>query len=142
VPEHALQDFNQRIIDDFRANAGKVGAPFEGRPMILVHHRGARSSTERVTPLVYQPVGDNFAVFASWGGSPSHPQWFGNVVAHPRTTVEVGTDTIEVEARVLTGSEREAVWAKQKELMPVFGEYEEKTKGIREIPVVLFERAG
>jgi deazaflavin-dependent oxidoreductase (nitroreductase family) len=140
MPDPRPQDFNQTIVREFRDNAGKVGGPFEGSPMILVHHRGARSGTERVTPLVYLPVGDGFAVFASKGGAPVNPQWFANLVANPRTTVEVGTDSIDVAARVLDGSERDAVWSKQKELMPGFAEYEQKTKGIREIPVVLFER--
>jgi deazaflavin-dependent oxidoreductase (nitroreductase family) len=140
MPEPDVTDFNQNIVAEFRANAGIVGGPFEGSPMILLHHRGAKTGTERVNPLVYLPVGDNFAVFASKGGAPTDPQWFRNLVANPRTTVEVGADTVEVQAKVLDGDARHEIWSKQKELMPGFAEYEAQTKGIREIPVVLLER--
>jgi deazaflavin-dependent oxidoreductase (nitroreductase family) len=135
-----VTDFNAQIIDEFRANDGKVGGPFEGARMILVHHRGARSGAERVSPLVYQPVGDSFAIFASRGGAPEHPSWFHNLVANPDTVVEVGADTIPVHARVLEGDERTAIWAKQKESVPVFADYEQRTAGTREIPVILLER--
>jgi len=133
-------DFNTRIIEEFRANAGKVGGPFAGAPMVLLHHRGARSGQERVNPLVYQPVGDAFAVFASKGGAPTHPDWYRNLLAHPDTVVEVGTETIPVRARELAGDERKGIWERQKELMPGFADYEGKTQGIREIPVMLLER--
>jgi deazaflavin-dependent oxidoreductase (nitroreductase family) len=135
-----VTDFNAQIIDEFRANDGKVGGPFEAAKMILVHHRGARSGAERVSPLVYQPVGDSFAIFASRGGAPEHPSWFHNLVANPDTVVEVGADTIPVHARVLEGDERAAIWAKQKESVPVFADYEQRTAGTREIPVILLER--
>ena len=133
-------DWNEKIVEEFRANAGKVGGPFEGAPMILIHHKGAKSGTERVHPLVYQQVGRDFAIFASKGGAPTHPQWFRNLVAHPDTVAEVGSDNHQVKARVLEGSEREAIWEKQKQLMPGFAEYEQKAKHSREIPVVLLER--
>lgn len=133
--------WNRGIIEEFRANAGKVGGPFEGAPMILIHHKGAKTGTEHVNPLVYQAVDQDFAIFASKGGAPTDPQWFRNLVAHPEITVEVGTDTFPVTARVLEGSERERVWTRQKEMMPGFGEYEQKTQGIRDIPVILLERA-
>ena len=132
-------DFNQAIIDEFRANGGKVGGGFEGAPMVLLHHTGAKTGTERVAPLVFQPDGDRVVVFASKAGAPSHPDWYRNLVANPDTTVEVGTDTIAVRARVAEGEERDRLWTKQKQLMPGFAEYEEKTKGIREIPVVILE---
>ena len=108
--------------------------------MVLLHHRGARSGQERVNPLVYQPVGDAFAIFASKGGAPTHPDWYRNLLANPDTVVEIGTETIPVRARELTGEERNGIWERQKELMPGFGEYEGKTQGIREIPVILLER--
>jgi len=133
-------DFNAAIIEEFRANAGKVGGPFEGAPMILVHHKGAKTGTERVAPLVYQARGDDFAVFASMGGAPKNPQWFSNLVANPDTVVEVGSDTIPVRARVAEGAERDELFTKQKAAIPVFADYEQKTKGIREIPVVILER--
>jgi len=134
-----MNDFNQAIIDEFRANGGKVGGGFEGAPMILVHHAGAKTGTVRVSPLVYQARGDDFVVFGSKGGSPTHPQWYLNLVANPETVVEVGTETIEVRARVADGTEREEIWSKQKAAMPGFADYEVKAAG-REIPVVILER--
>jgi deazaflavin-dependent oxidoreductase (nitroreductase family) len=135
-----VSDFNAQIIDEFRANDGNVSGAFEKARMILIHHRGAKSGTERVSPLVYQPVGDSFAVFASRGGAPEHPSWFHNLVANPETVIEVGTETIPVRARVLEGDERDAIWSKQKQAVPVFADYEQRSAGIREIPVILFER--
>ena len=135
-----MSDFNQAIIDEFRANGGKVGGGFEGAPMVLLHHTGARTGTERVAPLVYQADGDRWVVFASKAGAPTHPDWYRNLVANPQTTIEVGTETVAVRARVAEGDERDRIWTKQKQLMPGFAEYEEKTKGIREIPVVILER--
>jgi deazaflavin-dependent oxidoreductase (nitroreductase family) len=134
-----VNDWNRQIIDDFRANDGKVGGRFEGAPMILVHHRGARTGAERVTPLVYLPYQDTFVVFGSKAGAPTHPHWYLNLVANPETDVEVGSETIPVRARVAEGDEREQLWSKQKQLMPGFAEYE-KTTGDRQIPVVILER--
>ncbi len=132
-------DFNGQIIDEFRANGGKVGGPFEGMPMLLLHHHGAKTGTERINPLAYQPLPDgNFAVFASKGGAPTNPDWFHNLVANPRTTVEVGTDTVPVVARVTEGAERDRIWTAQKEAVPGFAQYEEQTS--RQIPVVVLER--
>ena len=133
-------DFNTRIIEEFRANAGKVGGPFDGAPMVLLHHRGAKTGQERVNPLVYQAVDSAFAVFASKGGAPSDPDWYRNLLAHPDTVAEIGTESIPVRARELTGDERKGIWERQKERMPGFAEYESKTRGIREIPVILLER--
>ena len=95
--------------------------------MLLLHTTGARSGAERVNPLVYQEVGDDVAVFASMGGAPTHPAWFHNLVAHPDVTVEIGTDTVPMRARVTEGDERERIWARQKELMSGFADYEAKT---------------
>jgi deazaflavin-dependent oxidoreductase (nitroreductase family) len=131
-------DFNAKIIDEFRANAGKVGGPFEGATLLLLHSKGAKTGAERVNPLAYQAVGDDFAIFASKGGADDNPDWLYNLKAHPDVTVEVGTDTLEVRARVAEGEERERIWARQKELMPGFAEYEKKTA--RQIPVVVLER--
>jgi deazaflavin-dependent oxidoreductase (nitroreductase family) len=132
-------DWNRKIIEEFRANAGKVGGQFEGAPMILAHHTGAKTGTERVTPLVYQPLEDGWAVFGSKAGSPTHPHWYLNLVANPDTVVEVGAETVPVRARVAEGDERERIWSKQKELMPGFADYEVSAAG-RQIPVVVFER--
>jgi deazaflavin-dependent oxidoreductase (nitroreductase family) len=133
-----MSDWNTAIIDEFRANAGKVGGSFEGAPMVILHTTGARTGQERVHPLVYQPVGDDIAVFASKGGAPTHPQWFHNLVAHPDVTVEIGTDTAPMRARVAEGDERERIFSRQKELMPGFAGYEANTT--RQIPVVVLER--
>ncbi|MBV8236087.1 MAG: nitroreductase family deazaflavin-dependent oxidoreductase [Acidimicrobiia bacterium] len=130
-------NWNAKIIEEFRANAGKVGGPFEGATVLLLHTRGARTGLERVNPLAYQPVGDDIAVFASKAGADTNPDWYHNLLANPLTTVEVGTDTVEVRARVAEGEERERIWERQKELMPGFAEYEQKTK--RRIPVIVLE---
>jgi deazaflavin-dependent oxidoreductase (nitroreductase family) len=131
-------DFNTAIIDEFRAKGGKVGGPFEGAPVLLLHHRGAKSGTERVSPVMYQAVGDDFAVFGSKGGAPTNPAWFHNVVANPETSVEVGTDNVPVTARVASDEERAPIWSRQKERYPGFAEYEGKTS--RKIPVVILTR--
>jgi deazaflavin-dependent oxidoreductase (nitroreductase family) len=85
-------DWNRRVVDEFRGNGGKV-AQFEGRPLLLLHHTGAKTGTERVNPLVYLPVGDDFAVFGSKAGADTNPAWYHNLRAHPDTTIEVGTET-------------------------------------------------
>jgi deazaflavin-dependent oxidoreductase (nitroreductase family) len=134
-----VNDFNEGIIEEFRANRGRVGGPFEGATMVLVHHTGAKSGLERVNPLVYQRLDDGtIAVFASKGGAPTNPDWYHNLVSHPDATVEVGTETYPVRARVATGDERERIWAKQKADAPGFAEYERNTT--RQIPVVVLER--
>lgn len=133
-----VNDFNRAIIEEFRANDGQVGGGFAGAPMVVLHSTGARSGKERLVPLVCQPVGDEWAIFASKAGAPTHPDWYHNLVAHPDAAIEVGADTVPVRARVLTGDERDAIWTKQKELMPGFAEYEAATT--REIPVVLLAR--
>ena len=133
-----MSDFNAKIIEEFRRNSGKVDGPFEGAPMVLLHTRGAKTGEERVNPVVYQPVGDAIAVFASKGGAPTNPAWYHNLLANPVFPVEVGTETFEVRARVAEGEEREGIWSRQKQLMPGFAEYEQKTS--RQIPVVILER--
>ena len=137
-----MQDFNGKIIEEFRSNQGKVGGPFEGASVLLLHHKGAKTGRERVNPLAYQPAGANFAVFASKGGSPTNPDWYHNLLANPETTVEVGTETIPVRATQLTGNERSEIWERQKVLMPGFADYDKNVAGIREIPVILLERKG
>lgn len=132
-------DFNGKIIAEFRANAGKVGGPFAGSDILLLHHTGARSGAERVSPLAYQRVGDGFAVFASKAGAQENPAWYHNLVANPDTTVEVGTDTIRVKARVAEPAERDEIWEGWKKRAPHFGQYEEKAAP-RRIPVVLLDR--
>ncbi len=132
------EDFNAKVIEEFRANGGKVGGYFEGAPLLLLHHTGAKTGTERVNPLVYQQVGGGYAIFASAGGAPSDPQWFRNLVAHPDAAAEVGTSTVKVRARVADPAERATIYATQKERMSNFADYE-KSAAPREIPVVLLD---
>ncbi len=131
------KDWNQGIIEEFRENEGKVGGMFEGTPLLLLHHTGARSGKVRVNPLAYQADGNRFVVFASKGGAPTNPDWYHNLKANPDATVEVGTKSIPVRARDAETEERERLWNHQKELMPGFADYERKTS--RKIPVVVLE---
>jgi deazaflavin-dependent oxidoreductase (nitroreductase family) len=131
-------DFNTKVIEEFRANSGKVGGFFQGAPLLLLHHNGAKTGAERVNPLMYQQVGDSIAVFASAGGGPRDPQWFRNLVAHPEVTLEVGTSTVKARARVAEGNERDSIWETQKERFPQFAEYEKNTAP-RVIPVVVLD---
>jgi len=131
-------NWNQAIIEEFRANAGKVGGYFEGTPMILIHHIGAHSGTERVNPLAYLPDGDDMVIAASKGGAPTNPDWYHNLKAHPRIDVEVGTESFLVEATEVTGEERDALWRRLVEMRPGFGEYETKTT--RVIPMFRLTR--
>jgi deazaflavin-dependent oxidoreductase (nitroreductase family) len=133
-----FNDWNRKIIEEFRANGGKVGGPFEGANLLLLHTTGARSGKERINPLAYQQVGDDVAVFGSKGGAPTDPDWFRNLVAHPAVTVEVGNETFQGTARVVEGEERERIWTRQKEAVPGFADYEKKTT--RTIPVVVISR--
>jgi deazaflavin-dependent oxidoreductase (nitroreductase family) len=132
-----IDDFNQQIIEEFRANEGRVGGGFDGAPLLLLHTTGARSGKPRVSPLAYQARGDAYAVFGSKAGADTNPDWFHNVVANPDVTIEVGTETARVRARVAEGDERTEIWEQQKRLMPGFADYEAKTS--REIPVVILE---
>ena len=134
-----MNDFNQQIIEEFRANHGKLGGGFSGAPMLLLHTTGAKSGKERVNPLAYQADGEHYVVFASKGGAPTNPDWFHNVRANPRVTVELGDETFPADARVAEGEEHDRLWSRQKEIMPGFADYETKTT--RVIPVVVLERA-
>jgi deazaflavin-dependent oxidoreductase (nitroreductase family) len=135
-----MSDWNAKIIEEFRANGGKVGGNFEGNTLLLLHHTGAKSGTERVNPLAYQRVGDSVAVFASKGGATTNPDWFHNLVAHPKVTVEIGTKSVPMVARVAGGEERQRIWEAQKQAIPTFADYE-KTTGGRQIPVVVLDPA-
>jgi deazaflavin-dependent oxidoreductase (nitroreductase family) len=133
-----MSDWNTKVIEEFRANGGKVGGNFEGAPLLILHSTGAKTGRERVNPLVYQAVGDDVAIFASKGGAPDNPDWFHNLEAHPDVTVEIGTDTVPMRARIAEGDERDRIWTKQKQLMSGFADYEANTS--RQIPVVILER--
>src|ERR1035438_8259989 len=130
-----MENCNEKVINEFRANGGKVGGMFEGASVLLLHHTGAKSGTERVNPLMYKPVGDSFAIFASKAGGPSNPDWYYNLAAHPDTTIEVGTNTVKVRARVTDEDERGQIWEKQKETNPGFAEYrsEEHTSELQSL---------
>lgn len=133
-------DFNTKIIEEFRANGGQVGAPFDGMPLVLVHHKGRHTGNERINPLAYQKVDSGWAVFGSFAGSPHHPDWYLNLLAEPRTTIEVGSDVFDVIARDTTGAERDEIFERQTAAAPMFGEYQVKA-GARVIPVIVFEPA-
>lgn len=133
-----MTDWNQNTIEEFRANEGKVGGYFEGRPILLLHHKGAQSGVERVNPVMYETLDNGFAVFASKAGADTNPDWYHNLKANPETTVEVGSETIPVKARIADPQEREPIWSRWKQANPNFAEYETKTS--REIPVVILDR--
>ena len=136
----SMADFNTQVIGEFRDNAGRVGGMFEGAKMLLLHHTGAKSGTERVAPLVYLPDGDHYVIFASKGGAPENPAWYHNIKAKPDAKIEVGEDTVEVEVQEAQGDERERLYAAQVAVMPQFAEYAEKTD--RLIPVLVLSRKG
>ena len=131
-------DFNEKLIAEFRANGGKVSGMFAGRPMLLLTTTGAKSGLKRTTPLVHTRDGDRIVVIASKGGAPTNPAWYHNLVANPTVTVELGTEKFPAKATVVTGAERDRLFAAQAALMPAFAEYETKTT--RQIPVVVLER--
>jgi deazaflavin-dependent oxidoreductase (nitroreductase family) len=133
------QDWNSQIIAEFRANDGKVGGMFEGKPLLLLHTTGAKTGAERINPVAYLADGDSLVVFASKAGAPTNPDWYHNLRAHPQVSVEVGTQTRDLVARVAEGDERLRLWETQKRESPGFAEYEKKTD--RQIPVVILEPA-
>jgi len=133
-----VSDFNRSIIDEFRANDGKVSGPMEGAPLLLLTTTGAKSGRKHTTPVVYQRDGDHIVVFASKAGAPTHPAWYHNLVANPTVTVELPGDRFEARAVVTEGIERDRLFAQQKSAMPGFADYERKTT--REIPVIALER--
>jgi deazaflavin-dependent oxidoreductase (nitroreductase family) len=138
-----MADFNESIIAEFRANEGRVGGPFQDAPIVLVHHVGRKSGKQYVSPLAYLPDADDAGsiyIFASKGGAPENPAWYGNLLAAGEATVEVGTSTYPVAVTEVTGDERDRIYAEQVRRMPGFGEYAAKTEGIRKIPVVQLKR--
>ncbi|MBV8463906.1 MAG: nitroreductase family deazaflavin-dependent oxidoreductase [Acidimicrobiales bacterium] len=133
-------DFNQQVIEEFRANGGKVGGPFDGAPMVLLTTTGAKSGRKRTTPVMGYVDGEGkLYVFASKAGAPDNPDWYHNLVANPEVEVEFGTDRFGARARPLTGAQRDQVYAEQGSRFPQFLEYQQKTD--RVIPVVALERA-
>ena len=133
-----MNDFNRQIIEEFRANRGVVGGPFEGASMLLLTTTGAKSGKARVSPMVYRVEGERLFVFASKAGAPTNPDWYRNLLADPNVTVEVGAERFAAHATPVEGAERDRIYAAQAERYPAFTEYQEKTD--RVIPVVALER--
>jgi deazaflavin-dependent oxidoreductase (nitroreductase family) len=134
-----LNDFNRKVIEEFRANDGVVTGPFAGAPMVLLTTTGAKTGKERVIPLVHTRDGDRVVVIAPKGGAPAHPHWYLNLLAHPEVTVELPGETFRARATALTdGPEHDRLYRAQADLMPNFDEYQTKTE--RTIPVVVLER--
>nr|MDT0657936.1 nitroreductase/quinone reductase family protein [Micromonospora sp. DSM 115978] len=129
-----VNSFNQQVIDEFRANQGRVGGPFEGARLLLLTTTGARSGKPHTTPVGYLPDGERIIVIASAGGAPNHPAWYHNLAAQPRVTVEDGYFTYPADAVVLAGEERDLIFARAVEADPGWGDYQTATS--RLIPVV------
>jgi deazaflavin-dependent oxidoreductase (nitroreductase family) len=128
-------DFNARVIEEFRANDGRVGGMLAGAPVLLLHHVGAKSGESYVAPLVYLDDAGRYVIFASKAGAPNNPSWYHNVKAEPNVSIEVGTDKFDALAEEATGDERDRLYRTQEERMPQFAEYAEKTA--RTIPVIV-----
>jgi deazaflavin-dependent oxidoreductase (nitroreductase family) len=132
------KDWNKAIIEEFRANGGKVGGMFAGRTLLLLHTSGAKSGQPRINPVAYTTDGDRFVIIASKGGAPTNPDWYYNLVAHPDVTVEVGTGQFQVHATVAAEPDRTRLYQQMVAMMPGFAEYEQKTT--RKIPVIILTR--
>ncbi|VEG54416.1 deazaflavin-dependent nitroreductase family protein [Mycolicibacterium aurum] len=135
----ALDEFNRNIVEEFRANGGKVGGPFEGGTLLLLHTTGAKSGKTRLSPLAYLTIDDRMLIVGSYAGAPKHPAWVHNLRAHPRAFIEIGTEAYDVDVRELPDDERDAMYPKLVELAPVFAEYQSKTA--RAIPLFELTRA-
>jgi deazaflavin-dependent oxidoreductase (nitroreductase family) len=137
---NALDEINQRVIADFRANQGKVSgsALFEGMPVLLMTMTGAKSGRTLTRPVCYSRDGDALVIIASYGGAAQNPPWYHNLVANPVIAVEVGTEKFKARARVTSGAERQRLFDKAAREMPPFAEYQKKT--MRELPVVVLNR--
>jgi deazaflavin-dependent oxidoreductase (nitroreductase family) len=130
-------DWNKAIIEEFRANAGKVGGNFDGAQLLILHTTGAKTGRAHETPVMYREVDGGYAVFASAAGRPENPAWYHNLLVHPQVTAEIGSQTLSLSARVADDAERAPIWAEQKAAVPGFADYETKTD--RQIPVVILE---
>jgi deazaflavin-dependent oxidoreductase (nitroreductase family) len=127
-------DWNRAVVEEFRANQGKVGGMWEGRPLLVLTTTGAKSGQARTNPVMYMREGDRVFVFASKGGAPTHPDWYHNLLAHPDVTVEIDGQTYQAVAKSVTGAEHDAIYAHWAQMYPQFREYQEKTN--RTIPVI------
>jgi deazaflavin-dependent oxidoreductase (nitroreductase family) len=131
-------DWNKKIIEEFRTNDGKVGGMFEGMPLLLLHTVGAKSQQPRINPVAYMTDGDRYVVFASKGGAPTNPDWYHNLVAQPLVSVEVNTEQFQARATVAAEPERTRLYDQMAATRPNFAEYQQKTT--RSIPVVILTR--
>jgi deazaflavin-dependent oxidoreductase (nitroreductase family) len=134
----AVDELNQSVIQEFRANQGRVGGPLEGWPMLLLTMTGAKTGRTLVRPMCYSRDGDRIVVIASYGGAPHNPPWYYNLVANPIVTVEVGTDKFRARAAEVSGSERTRLFDAAARVLPMFADYQNKTR--REIPVLTLTR--
>lgn len=136
-----MSEFNQKIIEEFRANDGIVGGFFEDKTVLLLHTTGAKSGEKRLNPLVTIVDDNRYIVVASSGGAEKHPAWFHNIKANSDVRVEVGTEQFDAQATITEESERSELYAKMVAMMPGFAEYEEKLAGVRVIPVITLNRS-
>jgi deazaflavin-dependent oxidoreductase (nitroreductase family) len=136
----SMNDFNENVIEEFRANSGVVGGPFDGMTLLLLHHTGAKSGAARINPLAYLNDDGRYVIFASKGGAPSNPDWYHNLKANPNVRIEVGDDTFDAVASEATGEERDRLYDAQKARVSSFADYEQKTD--RLIPVVVLTPSG
>jgi deazaflavin-dependent oxidoreductase (nitroreductase family) len=132
------KDWNRQTIEAFRANKGRVGGMWEGRPLLLLTTTGAKSGQRRTSPVMYLREGDRVYIFASKGGHPTNPDWYHNLLAHPEVTVEIGDESYTATAKPVTGQQRDDIYARWAKMYPQFGEYQEKTT--RTIPVIELQR--
>lgn len=138
-----VSDWNAPVVEEFRANEGRLGGGFEGAPMLLLHHHGRKSGREFVAPVMYladEDDTDTVYVFASKNGAPTNPEWYANLLTEGRTVVEIGTETRDVTVSDVTGEDRDRIFAEQARRYPGFAEYESKVAGIRTIPVLALHR--
>jgi deazaflavin-dependent oxidoreductase (nitroreductase family) len=133
-----MTEFNNKVIEEFRANGGKVGGQFAGAPMVLLTTKGAKSGKTYVHPLVYTKDGDRYVLIASFAGAPKHPSWYHNIVADPTVTLEIGSEKFQAKAKITSGDERERLYNAQAAVMPFFDDYRKKTS--RQIPVIALTR--
>ena len=133
-----LSSWNRQRIEEFRTNKGKIGGPFKDAPMLLLTTTGAKSGKQHTIPLVYLPDNDRLIIFASNAGSPTDPDWYQNIVAHPQVSIEFGTETFDATATILTGEERDRLYNRQAKVNPVFADFQAKTD--RMIPVIALQQ--
>ncbi len=134
----AIDELNQSVIKEFRANQGKVSGPMQGMPILLLTMTGAKTGRTLLRPLCYSRDGDRIVIIASYGGAPRNPPWYHNLIANPVVTVEVGAETFKARATQVDGAERDRLFEAQAKLMPFFTDYQQKTR--RRIPVLTLTR--